>query len=286
MIWKTLIYSKSKKKVKGITLSSMNRSFQQITALEELVQRDTILNRVPTTLKLIVTLIYIVVVISFQPDNLSGLMVFTCFPIFLIIIGEIPIKLLITRCSLALPFAFFAGVSNLFLDQDILSHIGGLKITYGMVTFGSLMLKAVLTVMAVLLLAASSSMNKLIYALINLRVPSLLVIQLMMTYRYMNVLLNEASLMYHAYLLRAPRQKGIKMKDMGTFLGQLILRSTDRAERIYHAMQCRGFEGRIAFSRRERLDFKGRVIVVIAGGLMILLRLIPLSELIGGWFLS
>lgn len=267
-------------------MASMNKSIRQITALEELAQRDTLLNRAVPSVKLIITLIYIITVISFPPENLNGLMVFTCFPVFFILIGEIPFRLLIARCGLALPFAFFAGVSNLFFQTDILYHIGGVAITKGLVTFSSLMLKAVLTVMAVLVLAASTSMNRLIYALISLHIPSLLVIQLMMTYRYMSVLLNEASLMYHAYLLRAPGQKGVKMKDMGTFLGQLILRSTDRAERIYHAMQCRGFEGRIAFSERERLGMRGWIVILAAGSLMLLLRIVRLNELIGGLFLS
>jgi cobalt/nickel transport system permease protein len=30
---------------------------------------------------------------------------------------------------------------------------------------------------------------------------------------------------------------------MGSFLGQLLLRSVDRAERVYRAMKCRGFSG-------------------------------------------
>ena len=33
------------------------------------------------------------------------------------------------------------------------------------------------------------------------------------------------------------------MRDMGIFLGQLILRSFDRAERVYNSMKCRGFDG-------------------------------------------
>jgi len=31
------------------------------------------------------------------------------------------------------------------------------------------------------------------------------------------------------------------MRDMGSFAGQLLLRSFDRAERVYNAMKCRGY---------------------------------------------
>ena len=57
------------------------------------------------------------------------------------------------------------------------------------------------------------------------------------------MLLNEAVSMHTAYTLRTDNQKGIKMRDMGSFLGQLLLRSTDRAEQVYYAMKCRGFHG-------------------------------------------
>jgi cobalt/nickel transport system permease protein len=108
----------------------------------------------------------------------------------------------------------------------------------------------------------------------------------MMTYRYMSVLLGEASVMYHAYLLRAPKEKGIKMKDMGSFLGQLILRSFDRADRIYQAMKCRGFEGSITFSHRDKLGVKGWLLIVVVGSVLVILRFVNLSEMIGHFWIS
>jgi cobalt/nickel transport system permease protein len=62
-----------------------------------------------------------------------------------------------------------------------------------------------------------------------------------LTYRYIGVLLNEAYSMSIAYSLRSPNRKGIEMRDMGSFTGQLLLRSIDRAERVYNAMKCRGY---------------------------------------------
>jgi len=31
------------------------------------------------------------------------------------------------------------------------------------------------------------------------------------------------------------------MRDMGSFSGQLLIRSFDRAERVYNAMKCKGY---------------------------------------------
>ena len=154
-----------------------------------------------------------------------------------------------------------------------------------MVTFLTLLLKTILTVMAVLILAAATRMNDMIYALISMHIPSLIVIQIMMTYRYMSVLMKEASLMYHAYLLRAPKEKGIRLADMGSFLGQLILRSFDRAERIYQSMQCRGFEGRITLLKRETPVVKHWLMVSLAGIVMLALRIVNIGEMVGRLFM-
>jgi cobalt/nickel transport system permease protein len=125
-----------------------------------------------------------------------------------------------------------------------------------------------------------------IYAMHRLRVPSIIVIQLMMTYRYMNVLLNEAGVMYQAYTLRSGKERGIKMKDMGSFLGQLILRSMDRAERIYHGMKCRGFEGGILFAPKEQYGSKDIIILMVALSLFLLMRVINVSEILGEFLIT
>jgi cobalt/nickel transport system permease protein len=75
-----------------------------------------------------------------------------------------------------------------------------------------------------------------------LKVPRLICLQLAMTYRYLSVLWGEAAAMVTSYKLRGGG-RGIQIRDSGPFLGQLILRSFDRANRVYQAMGCRGFQG-------------------------------------------
>jgi cobalt/nickel transport system permease protein len=76
-----------------------------------------------------------------------------------------------------------------------------------------------------------------------LKVPKIFVLQLLLTYRYISVLIEELSRMMRAYTLRAPEQKGIHRSVWGSFAGQLILRTYDRAQRVYTAMSLRGFLG-------------------------------------------
>jgi cobalt/nickel transport system permease protein len=263
----------------------MNKTIRQITELEDLAHKNSPVHRLAPSVKLIITVIFVITIISFRPQEIGGLILFASFPAFVMIIGEIPLKPLLFRCMIALPFALAAGISNLFLDRDLLFTIGDVGVTGGMLSFTALILKTVLTVMSVMILVSTTGMNDLIYGLLSLHIPSVIIIQIMMTYRYLKVLMEEAALMYHAYLLRAPREKGIRLRDMGPFLGQLILRSFDRAERIYQAMLCRGFEGNMTFSKSKKLLVSEWIIIICAAAIMITLRLIHLEHILGTWIL-
>jgi cobalt/nickel transport system permease protein len=76
-----------------------------------------------------------------------------------------------------------------------------------------------------------------------LKIPRLLILQILLTYRYISVLLEEVMLLLRAYALRAPRQKGIQYRAWGSLAGQLFLRTYERAGRVYEAMSLRGFSG-------------------------------------------
>ena len=89
----------------------------------------------------------------------------------------------------------------------------------------------------------TTRMEDLCYALQKLHVPGTFVTVLMLTYRYIIVLLKEMERMTDAYTLRAPGQKGLHYKVWGTMVGQLLLRSMDRAQTVYDSMRLRGYCG-------------------------------------------
>jgi cobalt/nickel transport system permease protein len=265
-------------------MSDIKKAILKITTLEELTHRNTPIHQLQPLVKLLSTVIFLITVISFGPNQVSGLIPYLFYPVILMTFAEIPFKPLFQRLLIALPFSLFAGLSNMIVSREAVFYIGTFGITDGMISFCSILLKTVLTVMAILILISTTSMNDLLYVMIGLRIPSILVLQIMMMFRYISVLGEEITVMYHAYILRAPREKGIKLKDMGPFLGQLIIRSFDRADRIYNAMKCRGFEGEIAFSKNDRISIKGWCYLAVVSVLLITMRVINISTAIGGLF--
>ncbi|KNZ40681.1 cobalt ECF transporter T component CbiQ [Acetobacterium bakii] len=264
-------------------MSTITDSMNTIHSLEELADGNTIIHRLHPLVKLITTLLYLVLVISFNQYDVTGLMVFAFYPVILMALGEIPYKPLLKRLLIALPFSFFAGISNIIFNQNLAFMVGGIPITYGLISFVSIMVKTVFTVMAVMILISTTSLPQISYQLLYIKVPKIIVEQIMLTYRYISVLLEQVSNMYTAYILRAPDAKGIKMKDMGIFVGQLLLKSFDRAENIYYAMKCRGYDGHYLYAKPDRIKKSDWIYLLVTCAILIVLRFFNLSQFIGSF---
>jgi cobalt/nickel transport system permease protein len=227
-----------------------------IEHLEELARGNTVIHRLHPLAKILGAFVYVTVVVSFPSRGLSGLAAYFLFPAVLLPLSLTPLRSLLPRLLAALPFALMGGLGNLFLLRDAAFYLGPLTVTAGMLSFCSIMAKTFLSVLAVLILIATTSFADINRQLVRLGMPKLLALQFVMTWRYVTVLTGEAAAMSTAYLLRAPGRKRPRMEDMGSFLGQLLIRSFDRAERVYRAMKCRGFDGVYRGGRGGSLSFR------------------------------
>ena len=146
----------------------------------------------------------------------------------------------------------------------------------------TLMLKGLYCLMASFLLMATTSIDKLCAALRILHLPRLLVTLLLLTYRYVGVMTEELAVMSEAYHLRAPGQKGIHISAWGSFLGQLLLRSMDRAQELYSSMLLRGYRQEFPYARLR--PFRAGDGLYLAGCVLafLLLRTVHVAQLLGG----
>ena len=90
--------------------------------------------------------------------------------------------------------------------------------------------------------------------------------------------------MTEAYSLRAPGQKGIHVSAWGSFLGQLLLRSMDRAEALYHSMLLRGFRGEYYYAEVPKCGVSGIVFTALCCLAFVCARWVNLPALLGGLF--
>ena len=143
------------------------------------------------------------------------------------------------------------------------------------------MLKGVFCLMASFLLVATTPFDSICAALSRIHVPGILVTLLLLTYRYVGVMTEELAVMTDAYHLRAPGQKGIHISAWGSFLGQLLLRSMDRAQELYSSMLLRGFHQHFHYAPVRPFKGKDAVFLLLSIAFFILVRYLDVSQLIG-----
>lgn len=264
-------------------MSKITEALYNIRHLEELSRKKTGIHDIHPLAKLLVTFAYIVIVVSFDKYELEGLLSFLFYPVIIIAAADIPVRPLLKRILLIEPLIIGIGILNPFLDQSSI-NIAGMIMSRGWVTFLAIAIKCSLTALAALLLISTTGMDKIAAALRILKIPRLLVIQLLLMYRYISVLMEEVARIIQAYSFRALKQKGIHRKAWGSLVGQLMLRTVSRSERIYQAMCLRGFNGEYNTGSKKFLSMRDMAYIAVWTAYFILARLINLSELIGEFF--
>jgi len=234
-------------------MGRIDSSFFDLGTLDSLSALDTPIHRLDPRVKILTTLLFIVTVLSFDKYQVARLLPFCLYPVALWALGNLPFGPLVGKILLAAPFAFFIGIFNPLLDREILVQLGPLGLSGGWVSFASILLRFVLTVSAALILLACTGFHAVCMALGNMGLPRIFVLQLLFLYRYLFVLVEEAGRMTAARALRSFGARGTGLRVHGYLLGQWLLRTLDRAQRIHLAMLCRGFDGRIRLLRQMRI---------------------------------
>ncbi len=266
-------------------MTRLAQSLYHLHWLDVQAHRNTAIHRLHPLVKLLVTVVYLVVVISYRRDAISGLLPLVLYPVLLLILADIPAGPILRRLLLVEPLLIGIAIFNPLLDP-VPVLVGDWQIARGWLTFASILIKSSLTVTVSLLLVATTGMEQLAAALRLLRVPRIFVLQLLLTYRYLAVLINETSRLWRAYVLRAPQQRGLVHPVWGPFLGQLFLRTWERARRVYQAMILRGFSGEYYPGPLGTVKPAAYAYVVFWSLFFLLCRLVNLPAWLGNWILS
>ncbi|MBQ7567857.1 cobalt ECF transporter T component CbiQ [bacterium] len=262
-------------------MADIRSKINALYSLEQLAAGDTVLHRLHPLGKLLVTFAYLICLLSLDCSSLHRLAPFLFYPIICTAIAAIPAGMILSRAALALPFALLAGISNVFINRTPALRIGGIILSAGMISLLVLALRALLSVSAVLLLVAVTPFPKLTEQLRRLHMPELLIALTEMTYRYLGILAEEGANMLTAFRLRSCGSQWPHLQLFGSMTGQLLLRSFDRAERVYHAIQCRCWH----LGRRQISSPPWRIgdwiFLILGAGSSLAFRQFDLMQMIG-----
>lgn len=259
----------------------------ELKSMDALASLDSPLHKAPPLSKLLLTIGYILITVSFHKYDLNGLILMVLFPILGYQIAMVPMITCFQKLKIVMPLVCAVGILNPFFDRSPLLVIGTLSISGGVISMITLMMKGVFCLMASFLLVATTPIESICYAFRQIHFPRILTSLILLSFRFLTVLLEEVSIMTNAYHLRAPHQKGIHYSAWGSFLGQLILRSTDRAQALYESMLLRGYFGEFYYAGPKKASRKGLSILmtILILSLMLFCRFVAIASLLGSIFI-
>jgi len=105
------------------------------------------------------------------------------------------------------------------------------------------LIRSALCLATVVLVSNTTSFSEILRVLRRVRVPALLITTMALMHRYLFVLADETERMQRARASRTfVRGRRARWQTLATVVGQLFVRASERAERIYAAMCARGWK--------------------------------------------
>lgn len=260
------------------TLKQVSESLERSFTVEAFSQRNGLLQRLDTRIRLLTILAMIISINLIQEPLL--LAIAYLLALIIALLSNIPARFFLVHIWLPLPaIAALAAVPALFLTPGVpLFHLSEkLVITRnGMLTASILYLRVGASASLALLLMLTTRWADMLHALACLRIPDMLILVLGMTYRYIYVLLRKSSDMllsrYSRTVGRLTPRRELAME--GAIAGTLFARSLEMSAEVYLAMQSRGFTGyarSLHVGRIGRMDYlwAAAVAMLCAAGLIV-----------------
>lgn len=201
--------------------------------------------------------------------------------------SKISIKRILLRSLISLPF-ILAAFPLLFTGSEprhqfIINDQITLEISQpGGIRFLSIAIKSWMSLMAAILLSSTTRFEDMLTALRVMGFPKLLVSILSLMWRYLSLMIDEARSLTRARDSRSAGQpnKGTlawRARVTGKMVGNLLLRSVERSERVFAAMSARGYTGE-PFYRSTR-PFTRRDYWILASGIILCLIILVFAML-------
>ena len=252
--------------------------------LDRYAYQDTALHRLDGRVKVVVLAALILASATTPLGAGWTLAAYALLEVLIFALARVPLSYVALRCLAALPFVLAAAASAPFLKGGETLWSGSLlglrlEVTQvGLATAANVIGRACVSLAALVALLSITPMAGLLESLRRLKAPPVLVMLAGFAYRYIFLLVDEAERVRMARDSRWFGRRGTlwQARVLGRMVGSLLVRSFERAERVYGAMLARGYEGTGARLPVARLRSADIGFVAVGLGLIALLRGSPL----------
>jgi cobalt/nickel transport system permease protein len=261
-------------------MANIESSIRGLRLLDDFARKDSAVHHIHPLILFLVTITYSGIMSSFGKYAIVPMLPFVLYPVIVFSVSRIPIKPILKRALIVMPLILGIGLFAVIFDRSVI-YFGANAYYGGWFNFASLVIKYGLIVITALLMMSTMGIDKLAYALRMIRIPKLIVLQILLTYRYISVIGEEIAKTIRAYKLRSYGKKGVHKTAWGPLVGQIILRAYERSQYIYRAMLMRGFDGNYHPSTNIKMKFKDVAYLLCWIAFFVLARIYDIPTLLG-----
>jgi cobalt/nickel transport system permease protein len=241
---------------------------------------DSLVHQFDPRFKLTMMVLFILVVLLIPARQGQLFLYYICIPIFLALASKISIFHFLSKILKIYPMILIISIFIPFFSSgnDLLFQWGFLKVyKNGLEKFFMINVKSFLAIAMSVVLTTTTDMSRLLRGMEKLKIPPITISILAFMYRYIFLLVDEVEKMIMAFQSRYLKLSFLqRIKIFSQIIGILFIRTYERGERIYLAMESRGFRGKIHILNDLEWNGKDSIFMVI----FLILIATPLTLLI------
>jgi cobalt/nickel transport system permease protein len=193
-------------------------------------RHEGVLSRLPAGVKLGAALVVIVGTVTVPPDAVRWFAAAGLVLLVAVVVSRLPLMFLLKRLAWLSPLILGVALVNALQP----TARGGWVVVAA---------RSAICLLTIILVSNTTPFSRILRVLQQVKVPGLLITTLALMHRYLFVLVDEAERMRRARASRTfTRRRHSRWQALSTVVGQLFIRSSERAERIYDAMCARGWK--------------------------------------------
>ena len=200
-------------------------------------------------LKIMMMLVYILMVVIINYEKRYWFLLYLAVPLVLAGLSRISILHFLSKLFKLYPMILVITIFIPFfpLPNETPQHFFGITVSSsGLQKFFLINAKSILILFVSIVLTTTTDFMMLSKGLEKLRMPSVMIAIISFIYRFIFLLIDEVERLLMAYqsrYLKLSLSKRIKI--IASMIGLLFVRTYERGERVYLAMESRGFQGTI-----------------------------------------
>jgi len=200
--------------------------------------------------KLIIVLINIIFIVSVAKGQYLVLALFGILALFVMVLFNPDYRKIPGRVFTVFLYPLFVSIFIPFINPgNVLAELDLRLFTItitdnGLTTFLTVLIKSFLSILLVASMMLSTDEKELFHGLRKIKVPRIMVSIMFLMYRYVFLIREESRAGQMAINSRVFKRSHHTVNRKLTYLmGNLFIKSFDRAENIYRSMESRGFTG-------------------------------------------